>query len=40
VYRAKEMLRRAIAEFEKTPEIQPECAFAQKALAEIRSQLN
>jgi tetratricopeptide (TPR) repeat protein len=40
VYRAKGMLQRAIAEFEKALSIEPDYAFAQKELAEIRAQLN
>ena len=40
VYRAKGMLQKAIEEFEKALAIEPDYAFAQQELVEIRSQLN
>jgi tetratricopeptide (TPR) repeat protein len=40
VYRAKGMLHKAIAAFEKALAIEPDYAYAQQELAEIRAQLN
>jgi len=40
IYRAKGLLNRAIAEFEKALIIEPNYTYAQKELAEIRTQLN
>ena len=40
VYRSKGMLQKAIEEFEKALAIQPDYAFAQQELSEIRAQLN
>jgi tetratricopeptide (TPR) repeat protein len=40
IYRAKGMLHKAVAEFEKALDIEPDYAFARTELAEIRAQLN